>query len=117
MSAAAQSRSYRREQKIRQYLEKQPGQSSGAPSGETAVHIVQDLGLYVSDKRAHEWWCSLFDMIQGGVVIEEPDGSSVRLATEEELKKKLAGESEKDWQASPEKITLSLIMIGRKDNV
>lgn len=108
-SAYAPGRSYRRELKIREYLQKQPGQSSGAPAYETAVQVLQDLGLYVSDKRAHEWWCALFDLTQAGVVIDEPDGSSVRLATVEELKARLTGDP-----AADEKVTLTLTLKGRE---
>jgi hypothetical protein len=105
-SAYAQGREYRRELKIREYLQKQPGQSSGAPMYDTAVHVLQELGLYVSDKRANDWWGSLFDLQTAGVVIVEPDGSSCRLATVEELKARLTGELVPD---GPIVLTLNLL--------
>lgn len=111
MSAASESRQYRREQQVRQYLMAQPRQSSGAPMYDTAVHVLQDSGLYVSDKRAHDMWCALFDLQMAGVVVVEADGSSCRLATVEELQAKLTGEPVAD---NP--VSLTLAMIGRKDN-
>lgn len=93
-SQYAAGRNHRREVKIREYLLAQPNQSSGAPAYDTAVHVIQSLGFHVSDKRAHEWWCSLFDMIQSGQVIEEPREEyavemTCRLATTEELQARL----------------------------
>jgi hypothetical protein len=108
MSVQHEGRSHRREVKIREYLLKQPGNASGAPSYETAVHVLQDLGLYVSDKRAHDWWCSLFDMIMAGAVIDEPDGSSVRLATADELFARLSADP------TDRKAVSSIVMLDRQ---
>lgn len=108
MSVQHEGRSHRREVKIREYLLKQPGNASGAPSSETAVHVLQDLGIYVSDKRAHDWWCSLFDMIMAGSVIEEKDGSSVRLATADELRARL------DADPTDRKTVTSIVMLDRQ---
>lgn len=89
---AGGSRSYKRQNQILTYLLAQPGQHSMAGAYDTAAHVLNDLGIYVSDQRQHEYWCSIFDLTQDGVIVEVP-GEGIRLATPEELKARLKGAS------------------------
>ncbi|QOP66177.1 hypothetical protein SEA_DANIELLEIGNACE_37 [Arthrobacter phage DanielleIgnace] len=85
---AGGSRSFKRQNNVLRYMLKQPGQRSYAGAHDTAGHVLQDLGQYVSDQQQHEYWCAIFDLMQDGVIVEEP-GEGIRLATPEELKAQL----------------------------
>lgn len=110
MSNRSEMRNHRREQVVTQYLLAQPGRAAGATSYDCAVHILQEQGVYVSDKKAHDMWCSVFDLIQAGVIVEDPMTSHIRLATDEELKAKLAGKPDE-----PVKLELSLTLLSRNE--